>query len=102
MIALGTALVIGTGLKLISDVIGTGLQRGESKRAQGIADRYRSEDLALIKEQQAYERGETERKWKWMEEGRNYGRAMDLVGNLNSMMNKDLALKKNLTNIWRQ
>jgi len=113
MVVPAAALIVPSILNLIGNVVGTGMQARESGIARTIADRYRQEDKEMIKEQQAYDRkarekefewtkGEADRKWKWMEEDRNYQRGQDFVNRFTSFLDRDPKFKNNLVNIWRK
>lgn len=54
----------------------------------------------LAEQQAAFGRREARRRWKWMEEERNYGRMQDFTNRFMGMLDRNQPLKNNLVSIW--
>ena len=69
-------------------------------QALGLQERGLGEQIAARKAGLAFQKSESRRKWKWMEEERGYGRAQAFAQNFNSVLNKEPQFKNNLAQIW--
>jgi len=71
-----------------------------NERVLGIQEKTIAEKIAGRKGTLAFNKAESRKKWKWMEEERGYGRAQEFAKNFNSVLEKEPMFKNNLAQIW--
>jgi len=71
-----------------------------NSRVLGLKQAALDETIAGRKAKIAFQKSESRKKWKWMEEERGYDRAQDFAQNFNSVLNREPAFKSNLAQIW--
>jgi len=71
-----------------------------NERVLGIQEKTLAEKIAGRKGTLAFNKAESRKNWKWMEEERGYGRAQEFAKNFNSVLEKEPMFKNNLAQIW--
>lgn len=98
---LGTAIAPGIGT-IVGSVVDIGLNLyGQHKQDKVNAENRKIADQwAAIQNEIA--KKESARQWKWLEEDRSYGQAMDFQKNMWNMLQTDVSLKNNLVSLYRR
>jgi hypothetical protein len=104
---------LGTIGGLVLDGVGMFLDSDSAEAAARSAEFYNSWEMSIKerelaatidsnKEKIAFDKREAKRKWAWMEEDRNYGRAKEFATTFQTNLDKDASWRNNLVNIWHE